>query len=514
MRITTEKRLTYFFSSMRPEKLYIYVEVLCKIVQMPTKMTRVCSNRERSACSNNSRSMALKYPWTLLVAVLSLGISEGQTSFHSPPYSAIGSDKKPTKQQLSSIDYSLYHHSDTLLEEVRALVARHPDKIQMKLLKSTKTGYSAEIAVVTFASGQQEAEDGQKTRILLNFGQHGREMITSEVALRLLSALAGEHHLRGLHKSSLNYILQKLIIKVVPMENLNGRRIVEAGKLCERKNGRGVDINRNWSVDWGKKEKDYDPSEEYPGAAPFSEPETQIMRNLAHSFRPHLWVNVHSGMEALFMPYDHKNTTPNGATAHLMKLMLEKLNLLHCKNNCVVGSGGGSVGYLAHGTSTDYMYEIVKVPMAFTFEIYGERNASSDDCFIMFNPTDSAVFESVLENWCTAFFRVFMDLASRVHNLSTEAFGKLEGNDMSTATKHHDRYLTLSDFHTSRKVWRNGQPLITQLDKRFEWGTKEMRKISQFFFILSTFLLILLCYKVSKRFSCAQVALDFFYKSS
>lgn len=490
------------------------MEVLGKIVQMPTKMTRVCSNRERSACSNNSRSMALKYPWTLLVAVLSLGISEGQTSFHSLPYSAIGSDKKPTKQQLSSIDYSLYHHSDTLLEEVRALVARHPDKIQMKLLKSTRTGYSAEIAVVTFASGQQEAEDGQKIRILLNFGQHGREMITSEVALRLLSALAGEHQLRGLHKSSLKYILQKLIIKVVPMENLNGRRIVEAGKLCERKNGRGVDINRNWSVDWGKKEKDYDPSEEYPGAAPFSEPETQIMRNLAHSFRPHLWVNVHSGMEALFMPYDHKNTTPNGATAHLMKLMLEKLNLLHCKNNCVVGSGGGSVGYLAHGTSTDYMYEIVKVPMAFTFEIYGERNASSDDCFKMFNPTDSAVFETVLENWCTAFFRVFVDLASRMHNLSTEAFGKLEGNDIFIATKHHDRYSTLSDFHTNRKVWRNGQSLITQLDRRFEWGTEEMRKISQFIFILSIFLLILLCYKVSKRFFCAQVPLDFFYKPS
>lgn len=368
--------------------------------------------------------------------------------------------------------------------------------------------------MVTFASRQQETEDRQKTRILLNFGQHGREMITSEVALRLLKALAGEYRLVGLHKSSLYYILQKLIIKVVPMENLNGRRIVEAGKLCERKNGRGVDTNRNWSVDWGKKEKDYDPSEEYPGTAPFSEPETQIMRNLAHSFRPHLWVNVHSGMEALFMPFDHKNTTPNGATAHLMKLMLQRLNLLHCKNNCVVGSGGGSVGYLAHGTSTDYMYAIVKVPMAFTFEIYGEPNASSNDCFKLFNPTDSAVFESVLENWCTAFFRVFMDVASRLYNLSTEAFENLEGNDMSTVKKHQNRDLIRSDYHTSRKVWRNGQSVITQFDRRFEWGTEEMRKISQFLFMLSTFLLILLCYKVSKRISCAQVALDFFYKPS
>jgi hypothetical protein len=69
------------------------------------------------------------------------------------------------------------------------------------------------------------------------------------------------------------------------MENMNGRKRVEEGELCDRRNGdwsishklittgscyanmvyiyislwalagRGVDLNRNWSVDWGKKEK-------------------------------------------------------------------------------------------------------------------------------------------------------------------------------------------------------------------------------------------------------------------
>jgi hypothetical protein len=52
------------------------------------------------------------------------------------------------------------------------------------------------------------------------------------------------------------------------MENTAGRDLVEAGNLCERKNGRGVDPNRNWDIDWGVKEKDYDPKEEYPGRAP------------------------------------------------------------------------------------------------------------------------------------------------------------------------------------------------------------------------------------------------------
>lgn len=29
---------------------------------------------------------------------------------------------------------------------------------------------------------------------------------------------------------------------MVPMENINGRRIVEAGDLCERRNGKAVDF--------------------------------------------------------------------------------------------------------------------------------------------------------------------------------------------------------------------------------------------------------------------------------
>ena len=31
-----------------------------------------------------------------------------------------------------------------------------------------------------------------------------------------------------------------------------------------------------------------------------------MLRGLAAGFKPHVWVNVHSGMEALFLPYDHR----------------------------------------------------------------------------------------------------------------------------------------------------------------------------------------------------------------
>jgi hypothetical protein len=49
-------------------------------------------------------------------------------------------------------------------------------------------------------------------------------------------------------------------------------------------------------------------------------------------------------VQALFMPYDHKNTTPDGFSAHQMKFLLEEVNRHHCQERCMIGSGGGSVG--------------------------------------------------------------------------------------------------------------------------------------------------------------------------
>lgn len=36
-----------------------------------------------------------------------------------------------------------------------------------------------------------------------------------------------------------------------------------------------------------------------------SEPETKILKRLAEEFRPHVWLNIHSGMEAMLAPWDH-----------------------------------------------------------------------------------------------------------------------------------------------------------------------------------------------------------------
>lgn len=390
-----------------------------------------------------------------------------------------------TRPLPTQINRDLYHSSGTLIREIKGLVHRHPDKLRMQTFRTGNKGYKAEISVVTYSRSSKEVDERSKFRILLSFGQHGRELITTELSVRILSILTEEQSVPGMDPISLDTTLDKLVIKVVPIENFNGRKLVEAGDLCERRNGRGVDLNRNWSVDWGKKEKDYDPYEENPGVAPFSEPETQIMRKLSTSFDPHIWINVHSGMEALFMPYDHQNTTPEGLLPQRMRVMLEDLNHLHCHDRCMIGSGGGSVGYLAHGTATDYMYDVVKVPMAFTFEIYGDGAAPSKDCFKMFNPVDLTTFNRVLDDWSAVILKIF--------KMGPHQLGGIQSN---SSAFNLDKWVSIDEYLDGYLMERSSR--YGKKTEVLDLGIQEIRTYFRLFLLSSVLLMFMFCSRISK----------------
>jgi hypothetical protein len=52
--------------------------------------------------------------------------------------------------------------------------------------------------------------------VFQSFGQHGRELITSEVALSLLYILTEKRRIAGVDLSSFEKILENLVIKVSP----------------------------------------------------------------------------------------------------------------------------------------------------------------------------------------------------------------------------------------------------------------------------------------------------------
>ena len=317
-------------------------------------------------------------------------------------------------------DFAYYMTKSDALDEVRAIVAANPRTMRLDVVTAEQDGYASELLVVTVEPNGLDTppERGrEKTRVLYNYGEHGRELITVQVAVQLLRELAkGVQHASTLSHETIGAsataaALVDAVVKIVPMENVNGRTKVEGGEWCERKNGRGVDTNRNWAVDWGVKEADFDPYEEYPGKAPFSEPEARMLRSLVEEFKPHAWVNVHSGMEAMFMPYDHKASEPRGEGAEAMRSILRDLNEFHCGARCAVGGGGKGVGYLAHGTATDWVYEKGAVPVAFTWEIYGDTQAHYMDCFRMFNPVGEDSHDVVVRDWVAAGVSVLPMLA-------------------------------------------------------------------------------------------------------
>ena len=45
--------------------------------------------------------------------------------------------------------------------------------------------------------------------------------------------------------------------------------------------------------------------------------EAALLHDLVSGFKPHVWVNFHTGMEALFMPYDHVARMPTGPNAEV-----------------------------------------------------------------------------------------------------------------------------------------------------------------------------------------------------
>lgn len=84
----------------------------------------------------------------------------------------------------------------------------------------------------------------------------------------------------------------KLDLWIVPNLNPDG---YASGS---RQNGRGVDLNANWSSGWhggGRPGDTY-----YPGPRPFSERETRIARNLILRIRPRVTVWYHQHMDLVW----------------------------------------------------------------------------------------------------------------------------------------------------------------------------------------------------------------------
>jgi hypothetical protein len=116
----------------------------------------------------------------------------------------------------------------------------------------------------------------------------------------------------------------------------------------------GVDLNRNFGYMWGYDNLGSSPdptSDTYRGPAPFSEPESQAVRNLALSNNYKTHFNMHSYQNAFLYPWGYINSlTPDHST------YLEFSTDMCSFNGYTHGNSYQVLGYNSNGSVRDWMY--------------------------------------------------------------------------------------------------------------------------------------------------------------
>ena len=149
--------------------------------------------------------------------------------------------------------------------------------------------------------------------------------------------------------------------------------------------------------------KNHGPLEEYAGLRPFSEIETADLRDMLYEFAPHMLVALHSGEEAVLIPYH----TIREELPRQFEVLMKIANGLKPKpcSLCRIGRGAEYL-YSANGTMTDYAFEAARVPFVYTLEVYVDGALNNEQqllrplqCLAKFNPLKDSMLREVLNRW-------------------------------------------------------------------------------------------------------------------
>merc|ERR1719316_1561904 len=100
-----------------------------------------------------------------------------------------------------------------------------------------------------------------------------------------------------------------------------------------------------------------------------------MMKGLAESFKPTTFLSVHSGTLGMYMPWAWSPDKVASRNQQSMVRVLKAADQRHCK--CPFGGAGKEVGYPAPGTSVDWIFDKLRTPYAFAFEIWTDPKESA-----------------------------------------------------------------------------------------------------------------------------------------
>ncbi len=203
--------------------------------------------------------------------------------------------------------------------------------------------------------------------MLINGTQHAREWIAAMTATCVADRLVRDYD----RDPAIKDFVDRTTLWIVPVANPDGYQYSWSDKRYWRKNRRngvGVDLNRNFSVAWGgdgssKNER----SETFRGPHAFSEPESTALRDL--SLREHVakHIDFHAYGQLVLYPWNHTKTPAKDRDrfAGIGDRIASAIFAQHQQRYALMP---GVQLYAAAGTMTDWEYGEVGA-LSYTIEL-------------------------------------------------------------------------------------------------------------------------------------------------
>ncbi|MEM9373244.1 MAG: M14 family zinc carboxypeptidase [Planctomycetota bacterium] len=210
-----------------------------------------------------------------------------------------------------------YKQLSQIRSYVAGLAAARPDIATLTDIGDSLQGNDIEAITIT-GPDQPDNPASDRPVIIWNGCQHAREWISPMTVTYLASRLIADYDT----DAEVRDLVDSVRFVIVPMVNPDGYLYTWSNERFWRKNRRnnldgtsGVDLNRNWGYEWGGEGSSGSTnSDTYRGPSPFSEPETQTIRDLALGFGDDLAAHIdyHSYSQLILWPfgYDFNVTTP------------------------------------------------------------------------------------------------------------------------------------------------------------------------------------------------------------
>ena len=281
-------------------------------------------------------------------------------------YSNLAQEDFPSKD-------AAYHNYTELTEELNKLAAANRDLVRMTSIAKTNEG--RDMWAIRISGDLNSASN--KPGIIFMGGHHAREHLSIEMPLMLAQYLIEQYRAGN---ERIVTLLNNRDIHIIPVVNPDGAEydIKDGSYKMWRKNRArnsdgtyGVDLNRNYSYQWGTGGSSSSPSSDtYKGPTPFSEIESIAVKNYIESNENiNILLSFHSFSKLILYPWGHKYSaieTANDKRVH--EVMAQKM----AEWNGYTPQQSSEL-YIASGDTTDWSYGVHKI-ISFTFELDPANN--------------------------------------------------------------------------------------------------------------------------------------------